>query len=213
MSPVSSLKNKYAKRSKISEAKFRKLVQHFASDIDAKTIAGLSNLNRNTVNRYLALIRERIAEFCHQESPLKGDGNNFESYLSGNFINGEHDSFTDINTPVFGVFHCRGKICTVAFPSHNLHSDSRQDHFLNKASEDEQYQLSYLNRYRISNNEHLIYNVESFLSYARQRLMKFHGIPEATFYLHLKECEFRFNYRNDNLYPILLKILRENPLC
>ncbi len=213
MSPVSSLKNKYAKRSKISEAKFRKLVQLFASDIDAKTIATLSNLNRNTVNRYLALIRERIALFCHQESPLKGDGNNFESYLSGNFINGEYDSFTDINPPVFGALHCRGKICTVAVPNHNPHSDSRQDYCGNKASEDEQYQPSYLKKSNIYSNENLIHNVESFLIYARKRLMKFHGIPIATFYLHLKECEFRFNYRSNELYPILLKILRENPLC
>ncbi|MCX5833821.1 MAG: IS1595 family transposase, partial [Deltaproteobacteria bacterium] len=32
------------------------------------------------------------------------------------------------------------------------------------------------------------------------------------FYLHLKECEFRFNYRNENIYRVLLKLLRKNPL-
>jgi hypothetical protein len=30
--------------------------------------------------------------------------------------------------------------------------------------------------------------------------------------LHLKECEFRFNHRNQDLYSILLKLLRDNPL-
>ncbi|MDY7038843.1 MAG: IS1595 family transposase, partial [Thermodesulfobacteriota bacterium] len=35
---------------------------------------------------------------------------------------------------------------------------------------------------------------------------------DSTFYLHLKECEFRFNYRNDDLYKMLLKMFRENPL-
>ena len=29
---------------------------------------------------------------------------------------------------------------------------------------------------------------------------------KETFYLHFKECEFRFNYRNDDLYILLLKI-------
>ncbi|MBN1547261.1 MAG: IS1595 family transposase, partial [Syntrophaceae bacterium] len=29
---------------------------------------------------------------------------------------------------------------------------------------------------------------------------------------HLKECEFRFNYRNKNIYQLVLKMLRENPL-
>ncbi|MCW9709175.1 IS1595 family transposase, partial [Aliifodinibius sp. 1BSP15-2V2] len=33
-----------------------------------------------------------------------------------------------------------------------------------------------------------------------------------TFFLHLKETEFRFNHRNNNLYNILLKLLREDPL-
>ncbi|MFD1894620.1 IS1595 family transposase, partial [Ottowia beijingensis] len=33
-----------------------------------------------------------------------------------------------------------------------------------------------------------------------------------TFYLHLKETEFRFNHRNQNLYKALLSLLRNNPL-
>ncbi|MDZ4097977.1 MAG: IS1595 family transposase, partial [Methylophilaceae bacterium] len=33
-----------------------------------------------------------------------------------------------------------------------------------------------------------------------------------TFYLHLKETEFRFNHRRDNLYLEALKLLRKNPL-
>ncbi|MGQ0542758.1 MAG: IS1595 family transposase, partial [Blastocatellia bacterium] len=31
---------------------------------------------------------------------------------------------------------------------------------------------------------------------------------KSTFYLHLKESEFRFNYRKENLYSILLKIIK-----
>jgi len=42
--------------------------------------------------------------------------------------------------------------------------------------------------------------------------MKFHGISDSTFYLHLKECEFRFNYRKQNIYDILLKMIKEKPL-
>jgi hypothetical protein len=28
----------------------------------------------------------------------------------------------------------------------------------------------------------------------------------------LKECEFRFNHRGQNIYKVLLKIIRTNPL-
>ncbi|NQU88729.1 MAG: IS1595 family transposase, partial [Mariniphaga sp.] len=29
----------------------------------------------------------------------------------------------------------------------------------------------------------------------------------STFYLHLKECEFRYNHRKEDLYKLLLKII------
>ena len=43
-------------------------------------------------------------------------------------------------------------------------------------------------------------------------LAKFNGLTDEKLILHLKESEFRFNNRKQNLYKILLKIIRENPL-
>src|SRR5665811_1976224 len=57
-----------------------------------------------------------------------------------------------------------------------------------------------------------INGIESFWSFAKRRLQKFNGIAPHTFYLHLKECEWRFNHRNDNIYLQLLKLLRTQPL-
>jgi len=42
--------------------------------------------------------------------------------------------------------------------------------------------------------------IESFWGYAKTRLAKFRGIHKESFNLHLKECEFRFNYRHENNY-------------
>ncbi len=36
--------------------------------------------------------------------------------------------------------------------------------------------------------------------------------PPEKFYLHLKECEYRFNLRKSNVYAELLKLLRKYPL-
>ncbi|HEZ0812721.1 TPA: IS1595 family transposase, partial [Neisseria meningitidis] len=44
------------------------------------------------------------------------------------------------------------------------------------------------------------------------RLAKFHGISKEMFYLHLKETEFRFNHRHEDLGKILMKMLRNNPI-
>lgn len=48
-------------RARISGAKFRQIRRLFALDLTASQIAKLTNLNRNTVNRYLTLIRSLIA--------------------------------------------------------------------------------------------------------------------------------------------------------
>ena len=57
-----------------------------------------------------------------------------------------------------------------------------------------------------------INGIENFWGIAKVRLYKFRGMDKKTFYLHLKECEFRFNHRQDNLYLLLLKIIRNKPL-
>jgi transposase-like protein len=51
------------------------------------------------------------------------------------------------------------------------------------------------------------------LGYAKVRLVKFRGVSKNTFYLHLKECEFRFNYRHHDLYEMLLKITKQIIFC
>lgn len=50
--------------------------------------------------------------------------------------------------------------------------------------------------------------IESFWSFTKRRLSQFNGLSDKTFYLHLKESEFRFN----NLYDITLNFLRKNKL-
>jgi transposase len=57
-----------------------------------------------------------------------------------------------------------------------------------------------------------INGIENFWGLCKVRLTKFRGMNKNKFYLHLKECEFRYNYRNQNLYITLLKILRKNKL-
>jgi transposase-like protein len=59
---------------------------------------------------------------------------------------------------------------------------------------------------------HHVNGIESFWSYAKRRLQKFNGVSHQTFYLHLKECEYRFNHRNLDLSQLLLKLLERYPL-
>lgn len=54
--------------------------------------------------------------------------------------------------------------------------------------------------------------IESFWSYAKFRFIKLRGVRPEFFFLHLKESEWRWNHRRDNLASILIKNLRRKPL-
>ena len=43
-----------------------------------------------------------------------------------------------------------------------------------------------------------------FWPYARERLIRFHGVTARKFPLYLKELEFRYNHRDQDILPILL---------
>ena len=51
-----------------------------------------------------------------------------------------------------------------------------------------------------------INGLEGFWSFAKERLLKYHGVSQDNFLLYLKEMEFRYNYRKDNIFNLLIKI-------
>lgn len=99
-----AMKNKYAYRSRISEAKIRQLVKLFSVDLTASQIAELSGVNRNTVNRYVTAFRERIARYCEAESPVKGEVEVDESYFGARRVRGIRGRGARGKTIVFGLF-------------------------------------------------------------------------------------------------------------
>ena len=223
------MRNKYVKRSRISEKKFRQLVKLFSLDLDAVQISELSHLNRNTVNRYLKAIRNRIAEFCEVESPFNGEVEIDESYFGAKRVKGKRGRGASGKTIVFGIFKWNGKVYTEIIRDARrktlqdiirgrvdletvIHSDGWRGYT-------GLVDLGYKKHFRVHHgkNEFVrgkahINGIESFWGYAKTRLSKFRGIHKSSFYFHLKESEFRFNYRHENIYQIMLKIFNNNPL-
>ena len=224
-----TMRNKYVKRSRISEKKFRQLVKLFSLDLDAVQISELSHLNRNTVNRYLKTMRTRIAEFCEVESPFNGEVEIDESYFGAKRVKGKRGRGASGKTIVFGIFQRNGKVYTEIVPDARhktlqdiirgrvdletvIHSDGWRGYT-------GLVDLGYKKHFRVHHgkNEFVrgkthINGIESFWGYAKTRLSKFRGIHKSSFYLHLKESEFRFNYRHENIYQIILKIFRNKSL-
>jgi transposase-like protein len=223
-------KNKYVNRAKITEVKTRQLIRCFALDLNATQIAELTKLNRNTVNRYVMEIRKRAAEYCESASPVeKGEVEVDESCFGPRRVRGKRGRGAGAKTIVFGLFKRAGKARAEVVP--NCQSDTLQEIIRGRVSPETVIHsdgwrgydglagIGYQKRYRVNhsgnefaNGSNHINGIESFWGFAKHRLVKFHGVAKRYFYLHLKECEFRFNARGSDIYHLLLDIIRNHPL-
>ena len=100
------------KRVRISKKKFRQIISYFSIDLTASQITLLTDLNRNTVNRYLTLIRQAIAAHCENESPFSGEVELDESYFGAKRIKGKRGRGAAGKTIVFGIYKRNGKVYT-----------------------------------------------------------------------------------------------------
>ena len=227
-------KNRYFIRSHISEKKFKQIILYFVTDLTAVQIASLTKLNRNTINNILKKLREKIAEHCEKESYFdKGEIEMDESYFGARRIRGKRGRGAYGKTIVFGLKKRRGKVYTQIIkncskneilPLINTKIDKETIVFTDGfKTYDSLVDLGYKKHYRVhhgknefSKKEGKIKNhingIENFWGIAKVRLYKFRGMDKKTFYLHLKECEFRFNNRDKNLCYLILNLLQNNPL-
>ena len=70
-------------------------------------------------------------------------------------------------------------------------------------------QLNDILRQALLNNgsRYFINGIENFRGLCKVRLTRCRGIHKHKFYLHLKECEFRFNRRHEDIYKYLLNLI------
>ena len=224
------MKNKYIKGTHISERKFREILKFFSLDIEAEKTSVLVGISRPTINKFYKLFRERIAELCEAESPFEnGEIELDESYFGARRVRGKRGRGAGGKIPVFGILKKGDKVytqivksCSIkellpiiknkTTPDTVVYSDGFRayDGLVNYGFK-KHFRVSHCdNEFALGHNH--INGIENFWGLCKVRLSKFRGIHKHNFYLHIKECEFRYNCRNKNLDLILLKEFRFNPL-
>ncbi len=222
-------KNKYYRCSRISSKVFRRLIRAFAMDLTATDAAELTGLSVRSTNAIYLKVRRRIAEHCEAQNPFRGEVEVDESYFGPKRVRGKRGRGAGGKTIVFGVFKRKGCVYTEIVPDCRkktlikairgrvglesiVHSDGWRGY-------DGLVDVGYARHLRVNHSDNEFANdrshingIESFWSYAKRRLTKFNGVPKHTFYLHLKETEFRFNHRRGNVYQAVLKLLRDDPI-
>ena len=210
------MKNKLLKGAHLSERKYREILQLFCDDLTATQIAEISGISRVTINSYFKLMRNRIASHdkgitpfsVNEEGVLNQDaGSNFaecsyygflvvqdkmQTHLLNDIDNQSIRLLSGISSgaiisneslPYLGKYHAIAD-CT----SWNLYwMETKQNGQLNELK--------------------LFPEINNFWHYTKSRLLKFRGMDKKSLYLHIRECEFRYNFRNEDLYSVLINII------
>ena len=221
--------NRYYKCSKISEVKFRYLVRLFALDLTASDAARLTGLSVRSVNAVYLRLRRRLQTECPVPAELGGAVELDESYFGPRRVRGKRGRGASGKTIVFGLFKRGGQVYTEIVPDCSkktlqtiirgkidaaamVNTDGWRGYDgLVDVGFDRHFRVRHGQDEFVQGASH-INGIESFWSFAKARLQPFKGVPKHTFLLHLKESEFRFNHRYEDLYKLLLKLLRQQPL-
>jgi len=216
------------KQRKISRRKVQQILRLFAEDLSATQTARLLSINRNTVNHWYMFFRKIIAE--HQEEQARQSSGEFEldeSYFGGikkkTHANErrKRGRGAENKVPVFGIKkRDDGSVYTQIITNASkatlmpivkrlihqkdsiVYTDGWKGYDGLVFNGYKHQRVNHSRQYSNRKGTH-INGIENFWGFAKQRLAKFHGISRHTFYLHLKESEFRYNNRG-----AILKILR-----
>ena len=208
----------------LSDYKIKKIMRYFCEDITASKTSALLGINRNTINRYYNLFRQKIAlSLTRTVGKFSGEIELDESYFGAKRIRGKRGRGAAGKTPVFGVLKRDGNVYVQVVENcskeelmpiiqgkilegSTIHTDGWKaydglilngyDHYRVYHSKDE-----------FARGKCHVNGIESFWSFAKRRLAKFNGLTDDKFFLHLKECEFRFNLRyQKDILPVLWKM-------
>jgi len=197
------------------------LVKLFELEISAHKASKELGMAYSTVYGFYRILREGIYRRIEQEEvQLGGEVEADESYFGGR-RRGKRGRGAEGKIPVFGIIEREGKVKVEVVPDvkaetllKEIEKKVRRGSIIYtdpyKAYDTLVMHRDYFKHLRIdkgqrfSNGRVYINGIEGFWSYAKERLMKFHGVSVRYFEYYLKELEFRYNHRSEDLYTLIL---------
>lgn len=213
------LKNTKFSLMNISPSKWLYLIKLFELSISAKTASKELKLSYKTTLKGFNLLRQVIAEeLAKYDEILKGEIEADESYFGGK-RKGKRGRGAGHKTIVFGILERGGKV------SVTIVRDVKAESLLTETVKrvrrgsivyTDQWRgydslmfcgfrhLSIDHSFKFKQGKVYINGIEGFWSFAKERLIKHHGISKEKFLYYIKEMEWRYNNREKDLYDLLL---------
>ena len=196
------------------------ILYYFYLEISARRAANELNLDYGVIHRKFMHFRKCIYDYCLQEAKkLNGELELDESYFGGK-RKGNRGRGARNKTIVFGILERNGKVYTVIVK--DVSAETLMKEIENKTKKGSVFYTdgwkSYASLHQFGkhniidhdkelvNNHNHINGIEGFWSFAKERFHKYHGISKTNYPFYIKEMEFRFNHRNENVYNLLIDI-------
>jgi len=215
-------KGSILERMKIPFNKFVLALKLFELEIPVLKACKELELSYNTVHKLFMVIRVKIYKKSSEDNLLKGEVEADESYFGGK-KKGKRGRGAKSKIPVFGILERKGKVKVEIVK--DVKSETLLKETIRKVKRGS---LIYTDKFRsydglvmygfrheridhskrFANGKVYINGIEGFWSYAKGRLLKFHGLSPKTFKYYLKELEFRYNNRNENLFDKIVEAIR-----
>ncbi|MGX5818391.1 IS1595 family transposase [Chitinophaga lutea] len=229
------MKNKFLKGAHLSERKFKEILKLFSEDLTATQIANISGVSRVTINSYLKKIRMQIVRFCENlqsETAVSGVHRLHRAHgadvVQDTAVGVKPEVDRLMRPVIFGIYKVDNKVFTEILPDVSrsmIQAIARGRSVLETVGTAERIRrfngvvdLGQYRLYHLGNGHHepeakaMLDDVDGFWGLTKHRLAKFKGLNRNTAFLHLKECEFRYNNRNEDLYGVLINLLKTFPL-
>ena len=206
---------RWINRGRLSCIQWLSIFKLFELEVSVRKITDQMNLSYNTV--YGAIQTIRYAILAHAEDGpdlLSGEIELDEAYFGGR-RKGNRGRGAAGKIPVFGILERQGKVRV------SVVQDVSAETLLNLTLKTvRRGSIVYTDKFRSYDSlmfcgyRHLkvdhqkrfasgkvyINGLEGFWSWAKERLIKYHGVSKTNFPLYLKELEFRYNHRHIDLF-------------
>ncbi|WP_417316698.1 hypothetical protein [Emcibacter sp.] len=179
------------------------MLKDYIADRTAQQTAEEIHLNINSVDRYFRLFRERIARLTGLDTAQTVPPEKTCQEKTGHILIGVLKKQQRIYAEMIAPEYYRPLSELLASRKGIEDIIYRPDW----PGYDELIDISNDRRIQIRDS-----GISGFWDFAHLRLSKFRGMHKSTFLLHLKECEWRYNNRDQDLYQTLLREFREHPL-
>ena len=211
---------RWINRGRLTAVQWLSIVKLFELELSVRKMALQLGLSYRAV--YGAVSTIRAAILGHAENAfLSGEVELDEAYFGGR-RKGNRGRGAAGKVPVFGILERQGRVHVTVVPNVSAATLLKltvkkvrrgsivyTDRF---ASYDSLMFCGYrhlkVDHQKIfSSGKVYINGLEGFWSWAKERLIKHHGVSKTHFPLYLKELEFRYNHRNEDLFDLITNYL------